>query len=677
MSGSRTTALLAATATALALLAAAPPAQALVRTLEPIDGGGTGDRFGTSIALDGDTLVVGAPGQASARGAAYVFTRSAGETWSPSAKLTASSGASGDGFGTSVALDGATIVVGAPGDDGGRGTVFLFDRTGAAARTERATLAATDGAANDALGQAVAVDGATVAAGAPGDDLGVTPDANHGSVYTFSSGASGTASQTGKLTASDNVNEGYSFAGSALGSSVAIDGDVIVAGAPLDNFGQPTGTRRGSVYTFASTGAAARSQTGKLTVSGSAYGHLGTAVDVEGDLVVATDHEADGARGIAYTFARTGAAARTETGTLRPADPRQNAGYGDSVSLADSFVVVGAPDFSTGGAYVFTRTGAAGRPESWYTAGGAPGGTYGTSVATDGDRVVAGAPLVDVSSGSYLQDRGQAFSSTPDLTTTPVGAGSGTVAASPSGPYLLGDQVTLTATPEPGSHFAGWEDHAACTGIAPCVLTMTGDTQVAALFEPGAGDTTPPVVAITSGPAAGSTVGTRSVTFGLAADESATFACAYDGGGFAPCSTPGPATTGADTRTLAEGGHTFAVRATDSAGNASAAVTRSFTVDLPGPPGDTTRPQTRLTTVPAGTIRTTKGRVAVKVGFAASEPARFVCSLDGAAARACTSPATFRLAPGRHVVRITAIDRAGNRDASPAVVRVTIKRKRR
>ena len=68
--------------------------------------------------MDGDTLVVGAPYKASGQGAAYVYTRTAGETWTQTAKLVASDGVGNDAFGYSVAIDGDVIVVGAPGDDG-------------------------------------------------------------------------------------------------------------------------------------------------------------------------------------------------------------------------------------------------------------------------------------------------------------------------------------------------------------------------------------------------------------------------------------------------------------------------------------------------------------------------------------------------------------------------------
>jgi hypothetical protein len=694
---------LTAAVTVLGLLMLAPPADALVRPVSPSDGN-TGEHFGRSVAMDGDTLVVGAPGGGDNQGAVYVYTRTVAETWTQTAKLTASDGADGDQLGAAVAIDGTTIVAGAPGDDNAAGSVYLFDRDGAANRTQRDQLLASDGSAQDALGSAVDIDGATVVAGAPDDDnAGSDVSLNHGSVYTFTTTGAPVRFQSAKLTGSDNLETGWLFGGASLGSSVAIDGDTIVAGAPIDNFGHPenSSARRGSVYVFATGGASTRTEVAKLSVSGTDYGRLGVAVDVQGDTIVAGDDDGNDAFGTVYTFARTGATVRHETGALTPANPRQNSGFGESISMSDTFIAVGAPAYSGGGSrtsigagYVFTRTGAADRNETWFTGGAdANGGeAYATSIVTDGDRVVGGAPYVDANP-PFVQDQGRVYSSTPDLFVSKLGAGTGTVTAdvpgnaceSPApcfGSYLLGDQVTLTATAAPGSHFVGWENYAPCTGTTgSCVVTMDREPQVAATFSPGAGDTTPPTASIGSGPGTGSTVTTSTVTFGFTANETSTFQCSYDGAAFAPCTTPGPGTSGSDTRSnLAEGTHTFAMRAKDLANNLSTEQARSFTVDLPGgppppPAGDTTAPQTTITQAPPKKIVTTKRKATVEISFSASEPATFACSVDGQAAVPCASTAKFKLVPGKHTITVVAIDTAGNRDPSPAQIRVKIKKK--
>jgi FG-GAP repeat len=171
------------------LVALPPGAHALEQKLVAADGSGN-DALAFSVAIDGDTAVLGAPGDDGSKGAVYVFTRSGG-TWAQSAKLTASDGAGGDLLGQSVAIDGDTIVAGAPLDDAGanlnQGSAYTFARTGAAARTETAKLTAADGAGGDLLGQSVAIDGDTIVAGAPGDDVGATLDQGSASVFVAGS----------------------------------------------------------------------------------------------------------------------------------------------------------------------------------------------------------------------------------------------------------------------------------------------------------------------------------------------------------------------------------------------------------------------------------------------------------------------------------------------------------
>src|SRR5262249_23032652 len=87
--------------------------------------GVTNDAFGTSVALSGDTAIVGADGEASYQGAAYVFVRS-GSAWTEQSELTASHGTAGDAFGTSVAVDGNTVVVGSPWHSSSQGAAYVL-----------------------------------------------------------------------------------------------------------------------------------------------------------------------------------------------------------------------------------------------------------------------------------------------------------------------------------------------------------------------------------------------------------------------------------------------------------------------------------------------------------------------------------------------------------------------
>ena len=142
--------------------------------------------FGYSIAVDGDTAVVGAYGDDSGEGAAYVLTRQSG-AWGQVAKLTASDADVGDDFGWSVAVDGDTVVVGAYRDDdkgvnSGSAYVFTKPDTGWASTSMAAKLTASDGAPYDYFGYWVAVDGDTVVVGAYRDD---DNGDDSGSAYVF------------------------------------------------------------------------------------------------------------------------------------------------------------------------------------------------------------------------------------------------------------------------------------------------------------------------------------------------------------------------------------------------------------------------------------------------------------------------------------------------------------
>ena len=161
--------------------------------------GAEGDEFGRSVSIDGDTVVIGARNDdddGTDSGSAYVFTRdTAGDlasSWTQVAKLTAGTdGAAGDRFGISVSIDSDTVVIGAfldddDGTDSGSAYVFTRDTAGdlASGWTQVAKLTAgTDGAAGDNLGWSVSIDGDTIAITAYfDDDKGI----DSGSAYVFS-----------------------------------------------------------------------------------------------------------------------------------------------------------------------------------------------------------------------------------------------------------------------------------------------------------------------------------------------------------------------------------------------------------------------------------------------------------------------------------------------------------
>ena len=170
--------------------------------------GALDDMFGETVALSGDTVVAHSDARVNGHdsaGAVYVFVKPAGgwASATETAKLTASDAANDDDFGDGVAISGDTVVAGAPDanvnghSQDGAAYVFVKPAGGWASATETAKLTASDGATNDALGNSVAVDGNTVVAGAP--------FASPGAAYVFVKPAGGwtSATETAKLTASD------------------------------------------------------------------------------------------------------------------------------------------------------------------------------------------------------------------------------------------------------------------------------------------------------------------------------------------------------------------------------------------------------------------------------------------------------------------------------------------
>lgn len=222
------------------------------------DGLSQDDFFGTSVAVSEDTIVGGAP-RGIGRGAVYVFSGS-GSTWVQVAKLTSSSQpANGDYFGFSVAVSGDSLLVGALGDDeacgGGpicdSGEAYIFVRTGGLWQ-EQQRLTASDAEEGAQFGWSGALQGDRAVVGAPGLYGGVS----NGAVYVFERSGDVWTEQA-RLDASDG-NGGDQF-----GISVALHGDTILVGAPADDDDQ------GSVYVFRRSGTGWSEQQ-KITLEGGA-----------------------------------------------------------------------------------------------------------------------------------------------------------------------------------------------------------------------------------------------------------------------------------------------------------------------------------------------------------------------------------------------------------------------
>jgi hypothetical protein len=174
------------------------------------------------VAISGVTVVIGAPEDDDAgnsSGSAYVYVRNGG-VWTQQQKLTASDAVFNDRFGNSVGISGDTIVVGAWLDDSMSGSAYVFIRSGGV-WTQQQKIRALDAGAGDLFGSSVSISGDRIVVGAPGnDDVGI----DSGSAYIFVRSA-GVWAQAAKLTAGDASSKDN------FGTAVAIDGTTAVVSA--------------------------------------------------------------------------------------------------------------------------------------------------------------------------------------------------------------------------------------------------------------------------------------------------------------------------------------------------------------------------------------------------------------------------------------------------------------
>ena len=309
--------------------------------------------FGTSVAIDGDRIVVGAYGDQNAgnyAGAAYVFVH-AGSQWTPEQKLTGSENSAFDSFGISVAIQGDRIICGAFGNSDFNqsevGSAYVFQRIDGL-WLQQQELTASDAASLARFGLSVAMSGDTIVVGADGDsELGFFS----GAIYVFALDGSIWIQQQ-KLHAQD-ARESASF-----GYHLAISGDTIVAGAPGDEVGNHT---RGAAYVF-SRRSHGWLQDRKLVAKDSdVFDGYGLRVAVSGDTIAvgsAFDHDAALYGGAAYVYTRNGQSGWSLREKVFASDAARDDAFGCAVAASNNTVVVGAFGksdiaFYAGAAYVY------------------------------------------------------------------------------------------------------------------------------------------------------------------------------------------------------------------------------------------------------------------------------------------------------------------------------------
>jgi len=393
--------------------------------------GAAGDGFGLSVALSGDTALVGAyacdVGGRSNQGAAWVFVRSGG-VWTQQAKLIAIDGAEGDLFGISVALSGDTALVGARGRDmegrSDQGAAYIFVRSGAS-WTQQAELILSDGAAGDWFGGKLALSGETAVIGARFHD--VDGKSNQGAAWVFVR-AAGVWTLQAELTASDGAADDW------FGESSAVSGDTAMVGATgHDLEGR---NEQGAAYVFTRS-AGIWTQQAKLTASDGAAGDwfgIATALSGDGALVGARAHDVAGRsdQGAAYVFVRSGVS-WSQQAELIAGDGGAGDLFGGKIALSGDAALVGARlhdvegKSGQGGAYLFVRSGDTWTQQAELTAtDGAAEDWFGDGVALSGETALVGAYGHEVGANSaqgaaYVFTIGAAPSTTATAATVKAG----------------------------------------------------------------------------------------------------------------------------------------------------------------------------------------------------------------------------------------------------------------
>ena len=335
------------------------------------------DLFGRSVAISGDYAVVGTIKSTQGyAGSAYIFKRN-GTTWTQEAKIVASDRGTGDNFGSSVAINGDYVVIGAyqDGEDTGgfngminAGSVYIFKRNGTD-WTQEAKIVALDRHEGDAFGISVSISGDYVVVGAFGKSTNTS--VSSGSAYIFKRNGTMWA-QEAKIVASDLISNDN------FGISVSISGDYAVVGARYEDEdasgGNPIG-QAGSAYIFKRNGTTWTQEAKIVASDRGAEDYFGSNVAIDGDYIVVStpleDEDANGnntliSSGSAYIFKRNGTT-WTQEAKIVASDRSAGDNFGISVSISGDYIIVGANAESedaiggntlgdAGSAYIFTRS---------------------------------------------------------------------------------------------------------------------------------------------------------------------------------------------------------------------------------------------------------------------------------------------------------------------------------
>ncbi len=324
--------------------AAGPETWAQVKKLTGVESPTNTDQFGSSVSISGDTIVVGTPGTGT--GVAYIFDRNTGglTNWGESKKLVPAGGAAGDQFGA-VTIYGDTIAVGSPrnGAIGSKmGAVYVYDRNNGGTTNWGQTkkLIPSDGVDSDAFGTSVALYGDTLAVGAQFNSPNTNTSFRTGGIYIYERNLGGTNNWgfVKKIVGADNVNNDQ------FGHAVALSTDMIIAGSPqvLTN-----SQKSGAAYVFMrnSGGTNNWGQVKKyLTPDGLQGAQFGTSVAVDGENIAIGLLQTTAQGGGAYLFVRNspGLAQWSLLEKFTPPTGDTYSYYGSAVAMGGSILAANA-----------------------------------------------------------------------------------------------------------------------------------------------------------------------------------------------------------------------------------------------------------------------------------------------------------------------------------------------
>ena len=325
--------------------------------------------FGWSVAVDGDTAVVGAYGVTGGQtpgGAAYVFERDQGgsDQWGVVKTLVYSDAASGDNCGWAVGVDGDTAVVSARKKGSGAAYVFYRDRGGADNWGEVAKMVEPDAAdVNDEFGRAVALRGDTIVVGAGYAKVGAEWDRGRAFVFSRDQGGNDNWGLTKELTPVISVGDNPGM----FGCSVAIDGGDALVGAWGTDVSPALDW--GAAYLFRQDqgGTGNWGQVQVLTsLTGTAYQRAGFSVVIDQQRYLAAAYQADVRAtngGAVFEFVDTGGGVFSWTGTISAADGVENDVFGYYMAATSGTLFISTPaktvdgNTNQGVAYVFSTNG--------------------------------------------------------------------------------------------------------------------------------------------------------------------------------------------------------------------------------------------------------------------------------------------------------------------------------